>query len=148
MRPAQSSFALLTGLALGLSIIAPAARAEPPANPTPAPFPPAVSTPSSAFIDHYDEQAITDIITSMGYKVVRSVSLSDDRPFLAFQTKEGLYFATLATACHEEDKSRTCFGIQMIVEMTPSKDVDGEGVVEELNSKYAAAKFFFIEGRV
>src|SRR5262249_54255491 len=93
---------------------------------------------------------IKEIVGGMGNKLMRTVGVSDDRPFMAFQTADGTYFATLATACHNDTPGakKVCFGVQMIAELVPSKNANPEGLVEEFNATYAAAKFYYVDGKV
>ncbi len=120
------------------------ALAAPPATP------PASTAPATTggLIDHYDETAIREMVAQMGHKVVRSADQGDDRPFLVMETKSGQLVAALATACHGDGAKRLCQGIQLIVDMVPPEDADAEGLVEEFNGTYAAAKFFYVDGKV
>src|ERR1700755_353949 len=86
----------VTGLASGAAMADPQAK-----HPTP-PGLSANSTATSAFIDHYDEAAISEVITSMGYMVVHGGGIETERPFIAFKTKDGINVATMATACHDD----------------------------------------------
>src|SRR5262245_47053632 len=115
------------------------------------PTPPGLSpksTAASTFIDHYDEAAISEVITSMGYMVVHGGGIETERPFVAFKTKDGINVATLATACHDDTGKKACYGVQMIAEMLPGKNTDADGLVEEYNATYAAAKFYHVDGKV
>jgi hypothetical protein len=124
------------------------AAADPPAkHPTP-PGLTARSTAASAFIDHYDEAAISDIISTMGYMVVHGGGIETERPFVAFKTMDGINVATLAQACHDDTGKKACYGVQMIAEMLPGKNTDADGLVEEFNATYAAAKFYHVNGMV
>ncbi|MBI1359497.1 MAG: hypothetical protein GC155_04340 [Alphaproteobacteria bacterium] len=121
-----------------------AALAAPPATP------PSSTAPAAAggLIDHYDEAAIREMVAQMGHKVVRTADQGDDRPFLVMETKTGELVAALATACHGDGPKRLCQGIQLIVDMVPPEDANAEGLVEEFNGTYAAAKFFYVDGKV
>ena len=124
------------------------AVAEPPLkHPTP-PGLTAKSTTGSGFIDHYDESAISDVITSMGYMVVHGAGIETERPFVAFKTADGINVATIGTACHADTGKKACYGVQMIAEMSPGKNADADGLVEEFNATYAAAKFYHVDGKV
>ena len=143
IRAGSLAAGVCTLLALGAG-----AAAEPPAkHPTP-PGLAAKSTSASTFIDHYDEAAISDVIMSMGYMVVHGAGISEERPYLAFKTPDGINVATIGTACHDDTGKRACYGVQMIAEMSPGKNTDADGLVEEFNATYAAAKFYHVDGKV
>src|SRR5262249_52349637 len=61
---------------------------------------------------------------------------------------DGINVATLATACHDDRGKKACYGVQMIAEMLPGKNTDADGLVEEFNATYAAAKFYHVDGKV
>ncbi|MEP7211104.1 MAG: YbjN domain-containing protein [Alphaproteobacteria bacterium] len=135
------------GICVALAISG-AALAEPQAkHPTP-PGLTANSTAATAYIDHYDESAISDVITAMGYMVVHGGGIETDRPFVAFKTMDGINVATIATACHDDTGKKACYGVQMIAEMLPGKNADADGLVDEFNATYAAAKFYHVDGMV
>jgi hypothetical protein len=140
------------GIAAGVCLAFAAAglpgAADPPVKqPTP-PGLSAESTSASSFIDHYDEAAITDMITSMGYMAVHGGGIESERPFVAFKTADGINVAALAQACHDDTGKKACYGVQMIAEMLPGQNTDADGLVEEFNATYAAAKFYHINGMV
>jgi len=110
---------------------------------TGAPKAPGVAS-AGALITRYDEAALKQVVTGLGYSVVDSGLSSSGKPFLSVEAGKELAFRIMGESCEGEAAKQVCMGIQLSTQFAQTND-DLDNLIEQGNRTLRPAKLFRVD---